>query len=229
MSRGTDNVSLWARFSQQSRLVWARDAATHPAGRRCLRRGGADDASATPLPLVGKEATAEAVWQRAFEETYRAELRSEGLARAAELVGADLERYRRAHALARQSDRRSPGQRGRLRRGLAPAAAHQQAAQPRAAGEGDLHLRRRARLRAVEGEAALRRGAAGDGLAAAPSACCRRRCWPGGSIAAARSAETNSAPRGRAAKSSRDSGLVIRRRRSAPTGPRSGQAPGRPW
>src|SRR6185436_6406102 len=25
MSRATDNVSLWARFSQQSRLIWARD------------------------------------------------------------------------------------------------------------------------------------------------------------------------------------------------------------
>src|SRR5262249_41124953 len=45
-------------------------------------------------------ATAEAVWRRAFEETYRAELRSEGVARAAELVDADVERYRRAAALA---------------------------------------------------------------------------------------------------------------------------------
>jgi hypothetical protein len=100
VSADTDNVSLWARFSQQSRLVWARDAATiQPVAAACA------EAVLTMLrnavPLMGKEATAEAVWQRAFEETYRAELRSEGLSRAAELVGADLERYRRTHALAR--------------------------------------------------------------------------------------------------------------------------------
>jgi hypothetical protein len=38
--------------------------------------------------------------QRAFEETYRAELRSEGSERATELVKADAERYRRVTALA---------------------------------------------------------------------------------------------------------------------------------
>jgi hypothetical protein len=100
VSADTDNVSLWARFSQQSRLVWSRDAAT-------LRTIAAACTEAVltmlgnALPLVGKEATADAAWQRAFEETYRAELRSEGLSRAAELVGADLERCRRTHALAR--------------------------------------------------------------------------------------------------------------------------------
>jgi hypothetical protein len=102
MSRAADNVSLWARFSQQSRLVWTRDAATiQPIAAACA------EAVLTMLsnaaPLVGKDATAEAVWQRAFEETYRAEVRSEGPARATELVNADLERYRRTYALARDS------------------------------------------------------------------------------------------------------------------------------
>lgn len=100
MSTVTDNVSLWARFSQQSRLVWARDAtAIQPIVAACAE--AVLTMLRNALPLVGKEATADAAWQRAFEETYRAELRSEGLSRAAELVSADLERYRRAYALAR--------------------------------------------------------------------------------------------------------------------------------
>jgi hypothetical protein len=98
MARAADNVSLWARFSQPSRLVWSRDPQT-------TRAVAAACAEATRtmlgnvLPLLGKNASAEAVWQRAFEETYRAELRSEGMERAAELVAADAERYRRVTAL----------------------------------------------------------------------------------------------------------------------------------
>jgi hypothetical protein len=100
VSADTDNVSLWARFSQQSRLVWSRDAAMlHPIATACA--AAVLTMLRNALPLVGKEATAEAAWQRAFEETYRAELRSEGPSRAAELVSADLERYRRTDALAR--------------------------------------------------------------------------------------------------------------------------------
>ena len=106
VSADTDNVSLWARFSQQSRLVWSRDAATiQPIAAACAE--AVLTMLGNALPLVGKEATADAAWQRAFEETYRAELRSEGPARAAELVDADLERYRHTDALARRliSDR----------------------------------------------------------------------------------------------------------------------------
>ena len=100
VSANTDNVSLWARFSQQSRLVWSRDAATiQPIAAACAE--AVLTMLSNALPLVGEEATAEAAWQRAFEETYRAELRSEGLSRAAELVSADLARYRRTDALAR--------------------------------------------------------------------------------------------------------------------------------
>jgi hypothetical protein len=102
MSPATDNVSLWARFSQQSRLVWARDAATIQ-----LVAAACADAVITMLsnasPLAAAGANAEAIWQRAFEETYRAEVRSEGASRAVELVNADLERYRRTYALARDA------------------------------------------------------------------------------------------------------------------------------
>ena len=85
MSRTADNVSLWARFSQQSRLVWARDAATiQPVAAACAE--AVLTMLGNALPLASDGANAETVWQRAFEETYRAELRSEGPARAAELV-----------------------------------------------------------------------------------------------------------------------------------------------
>lgn len=99
MSPASDNVSLWARFSQPSRAVWVRDPQIKDA-----IAGACADAVLTMLgsvaPLMSGDATAETIWRRALEETYRAELRSESPARAAELVAADVERYRRAAALA---------------------------------------------------------------------------------------------------------------------------------
>lgn len=98
MSRATGNVSLWARFSQQSRLVWSRDARTADAVAAACAEATLTMLGNT-VPLI-PNASAEAVWQRAFQETYRAELRSEGSERAAELANADAERYRRVTALA---------------------------------------------------------------------------------------------------------------------------------
>lgn len=110
MSPGADNVSLWARFSQQSRLVWQRDAAiAQQVAAACTE--AVLTMLGNALPLIDPAASAEAVWQRAFEETYQAELRSEGLARAAELVGVDAERYRTVTALGRRilENRALPG------------------------------------------------------------------------------------------------------------------------
>jgi len=102
MSRMTDNVSLWARFSQQSRLAWSRD----PALGRTLADACAEAVLTmlgNTLPLHPSSAAPKTIWQRALEETYRAELRSEGAGRAAELVAADGERYRSVTALARRA------------------------------------------------------------------------------------------------------------------------------
>jgi hypothetical protein len=100
MSRTTDNVSLWARFSQQSRLVWSRDPQIiESVAGACAQ--AALTMLGNVLPLVERDAAADAIWRRAFEETYRAEVRSEGSSRAAELVAADLERYERIYALVR--------------------------------------------------------------------------------------------------------------------------------
>jgi hypothetical protein len=100
MSPTADNVSLWARFSQPSRLVWSRDPQAGQAVATACTEATLTMLGNT-LPLLDQNASAEAIWQRAFEETYRAELRSEGVERAAELVAADAERYRRLTALAR--------------------------------------------------------------------------------------------------------------------------------
>ena len=102
MSRTVDNVSLWARFSQQSRLVWSRDPRTAQAVADACA-AAALTMLGNVLPLVDRDAAADVVWRRAFEETYRAEVRSEKSDRAAELVNADLARYQRVYALARNA------------------------------------------------------------------------------------------------------------------------------
>jgi hypothetical protein len=93
-ARGTLNVSLWARFSQPSRLVWVRNAATagqvaEACARAILTMLG------NILPLADSKDDAAELWQRAFRATYAAELRSEGAGRAAELVALDAERFKR--------------------------------------------------------------------------------------------------------------------------------------
>ena len=84
-------VSTAARFAQPSRLVWSADQGA--AGR-------AIDAVAEAAPtLLGwtlplaPEARAEALWKRAFELTFAAELRAERPGRSAAIVEADPKRY----------------------------------------------------------------------------------------------------------------------------------------
>lgn len=92
-ARNTLNVSIWARFSQPARIVWARDA---EVGDRIA--AACAEAVLTMLgnaaPLLPADADAETIWRRAFAETYAAELRSEGSTRAAELVANDAARFR---------------------------------------------------------------------------------------------------------------------------------------
>ena len=85
------SVSVWARFAQPSRLVWAADEAAHEQvieavakpRRPCLRRRGR---------VRGEEPLA--LWRRAFALTYSAELRAERKGRASSVVDLDPERYR---------------------------------------------------------------------------------------------------------------------------------------
>ncbi|WP_447750919.1 hypothetical protein [Sphingopyxis fribergensis] len=86
----TRNVSVWARFAQPARLVWAVDdtardravAAVSRAAPALLAAAGRVDGEA-PLDW----------WRRAFSLTYSVELRAERTSRAQSVVDADLARY----------------------------------------------------------------------------------------------------------------------------------------
>jgi len=86
------NVSIWARFAQPGRIVWARDAATTDrildacsnAVRTMFR-------NAWPLEASSRDAAT--IWTRAFRETYAAELRPENEDRALHVFEADRARY----------------------------------------------------------------------------------------------------------------------------------------
>ena len=88
----TRNVSVWARFAQPSRLVWAVDdtardravAAVARAAPTLLAAAGSVDGEA-PLDW----------WRRAFALTYSVELRAERTGRAQSVVDADADRYTR--------------------------------------------------------------------------------------------------------------------------------------
>jgi len=93
-SSETRNVSVWARFAQPSRLIWAADSAA------AARAAGAVAQAAPALlaaarPMLPEALTIDALWQDAFRLTYGAELRAERKERAGSVLSADPERYRR--------------------------------------------------------------------------------------------------------------------------------------
>ena len=87
----TRNVSVWARFAQPARLVWASDQTA---------RDKATDAVARAVPTLlgagGRIAGEDLLdwWRRAFALTYSAELRAERKGRSQSVVDADPDRYR---------------------------------------------------------------------------------------------------------------------------------------
>ena len=88
----TLNVSVWARFAQPSRLVWARDQAARDKAIAAVAR-----AAPTLLGAAGREGGEDILdwWRRAFSLTYSAELRAERKGRASSVVDGEPERYRR--------------------------------------------------------------------------------------------------------------------------------------
>ena len=98
-SRRSFRASLWARFAQPVRLIYARDADSRKAVVAALC-----DAVTTMVgrvaPLLGEEFSASELWRRGFQETYRAELRAEGPDRARELYESGAERYDRITPMA---------------------------------------------------------------------------------------------------------------------------------
>ncbi|MDQ3144490.1 MAG: hypothetical protein M3Q57_06380 [Pseudomonadota bacterium] len=87
----TRNVSVWARFAQPSRLVWASDDGARARAIAAIAR-----AAPTLLGAAGRIAGEEPLdwWRRAFALTYSAELRAERKARSGSVVDSDPDRYR---------------------------------------------------------------------------------------------------------------------------------------
>ncbi len=86
------DISIWARFTQPSALVYARDNNVRAAVHDAIR-----DAVTTAInwavsfgPPEGK---AEAYWKALFRATYAAELRIDEPGRAEKIVGLDAKRY----------------------------------------------------------------------------------------------------------------------------------------
>jgi len=88
----TSSVSVWARFAQPSRLVWA-------AGKAARERTVDAVARAAPT-LLAAAAPGDAHspldwWRRAFALTYSAELRAERKGKGTSVVDMDRDRYER--------------------------------------------------------------------------------------------------------------------------------------
>ena len=88
----TSSVSVWARFAQPSRLVWASDKV---AASRAI--DAVTQAAPTLLAAAGPNPGEQSLdlWRRAFALTYSAELRAERKGRAASVVDLEPDRYER--------------------------------------------------------------------------------------------------------------------------------------
>ncbi len=92
-SPAADNVSVWARFAQPSRLLWVSD-------QNAADRTIASVAQAAPtllslaLPMEEGRGDILSLWRTGFALTYGAELRAERKGRSLSIVDADPDRYR---------------------------------------------------------------------------------------------------------------------------------------
>jgi hypothetical protein len=92
-SPAADNVSVWARFAQPSRLLWTADAGARESAIAAVSR-----AAPTLLTLAAPQADSSdplILWRTGFALTYRSELRAERTDRSGSIVDADPDRYRR--------------------------------------------------------------------------------------------------------------------------------------
>ncbi len=85
-------VSVWARFSQPSRLVWSADDVAKRAAILAVS-GAAPTLLNAALAQVEREVDVLDLWQSGFAMTYGAELRAERKSRPASVIEFDPERY----------------------------------------------------------------------------------------------------------------------------------------
>ena len=92
-------VSVWARFAQPARLVWARDDAAREKAVMAVARA-APTLLGFALPMTEASDDPLAVWRRGFELTYDSELRAERKDKSGSIVDVDPQRYARFGAAA---------------------------------------------------------------------------------------------------------------------------------
>ncbi len=92
-SPAADNVSVWARFAQPARLLWAADDLARQRAIAAVA-GAAPTLLSLARPMV-REQDALSLWKTGFTLTYGAELRAERKGRSLSIVDADPDRYRR--------------------------------------------------------------------------------------------------------------------------------------
>ncbi|TMJ17796.1 MAG: hypothetical protein E6G94_01355 [Alphaproteobacteria bacterium] len=90
------SVSVYARFAQPARLVWQADADAKRSAVEAVAEAAPTLLGLARPCLTDEEASDPlAVWRRAFELTYGAEIRAERASRPGSIVDHDPERYRR--------------------------------------------------------------------------------------------------------------------------------------
>jgi len=109
----TSSVSVWARFAQPARLVWAADSMARERAIDAVSR-----AAPTLLAAAGRRQGEKPLdwWRRAFVLTYSAELRAERKGRSVSVVDADRQRFVRFTEPAAAAIGRSPHASWRWRR-----------------------------------------------------------------------------------------------------------------
>lgn len=103
-----DNVSVWARFAQPTRLVWAADERARDAAVAAIAQA-APTLFALAQPVAADGADALDIWHAGFAQTYGAELRAERSNRSGSIVDSDPARYARfGEAVLREQGARPP-------------------------------------------------------------------------------------------------------------------------
>lgn len=111
------SVSVWARFAQPSRLVWANDNEARERAVDAVSRAAPTLFELTrPALAEGERDDPLAVFRAGFAFTYGAELRAERRERADSVVDSDPERYRRFGEAVLRSDPVSPAEPAARRR-----------------------------------------------------------------------------------------------------------------
>lgn len=91
-----DNVSVWARFAQPTRLIWSADVVARDRATAAVARAAPTLLDlAAPAAQEKGQGSALDLWRTGFALTYGAELRAERSNRSGSIVDSDPDRYAR--------------------------------------------------------------------------------------------------------------------------------------